>query len=183
MMGCIYMYVEEPDLDVLLRWLNEDDEVAFIVANGPKRWVAKKRIDNLNTNSTQALWHIPFQWLPLIVDFSTHRMIEDPWSGWEEIRQGADPREPYFGPGCAGIIWLDPKLNQTKIPISTFQWIGNYYGGATEETERWWKRLRKRMTRELPKLPRTDDSSRKPEVFTFPSALKAIEDGKPRAEW
>jgi hypothetical protein len=88
------MYLLEPDVEFLNDWLNAEEEIAFLVSNGPGHWIAKKEHAILPDIGTQtigrglysnippemaaeikipgfveyALWHIPSGRLPLLTD-------------------------------------------------------------------------------------------------------------------
>jgi len=123
-------------------------------------------------------------------------IIENPWKGWEELRQHRNSI-PYFGTGCPGVINLDINVNRFYINeankpvdvilISDFGWIGNHYRElgrpALKETEIWWRNLRKKIEKVSQKItignPENITSGRKKTIiYAFPQALKAIENGK-----
>ena len=39
------MYLEKEDVEILNTWLNENEEIAFLVSNGSGKWIAKKQLD------------------------------------------------------------------------------------------------------------------------------------------
>ena len=155
-MAWLPMYLLREDVEFLNDWLNQEEEIAFLVSNGNKKWIAKKQHDIHSDIGTQDfgegynfkmpnyveynLWHISSGQLPLLGEFKGAKLrfsktdngedgkVLDPWAGWTEIRTGANPRVPYFGSGHPGIIHLQIKKPQTnEIPISCFGWIGNHY--------------------------------------------------------
>jgi hypothetical protein len=183
------MYLEPSDAEIILDWLNNDDEIAFFVSKGPKKWKAVKTIDKLKTYNL--FWHTPYQNLPLIRGNNEKPgVIENPWLGWEEVRNSRDDI-PYFN-DCPGTIKFNLLINRFYIDennkpvdailISSFGWIGNYYKvlgkPALEETEKWWKNLRKRINKFSQKIVLTWENNRKTDIYAFPNALKAIENGK-----
>ena len=151
------MYLMKPDIEFLNDWLNQEEEIAFLLSNGDKKWIAKKQHFILPDIGTQKfgegydfnipnfveynLWHIPSGPLPFLgenksvklifkkEDWKDEAYIPNPWFGWTELRTGANERIPYFGAGHPGIIHLEIKLNDDDggIPMSGFGWIGNHY--------------------------------------------------------
>lgn len=133
------------------------------------------------------LWHVPNGPLPLhgSDDLS---FVEDPWTGWTELRPGADPSLPYFGPGHPGVYRLSLRLGpdgnreHADIGMSSLSWIGNYFASigrpASKATELHWASFRRWLEKTSTRLPRTDasDAAARPEIYAFPAALKAIEE-------
>src|SRR5262245_46034700 len=106
-MPCILFYADEKDFRILLNFLNDHPDIAFIVSNGPHRWRAERKVPRLKRES--ALWHVPSGPLPLLYPPPSEKeeRIRNPWEGWKELFPGADTNSPYFGPGHPGIIWLN----------------------------------------------------------------------------
>ncbi len=193
-MSFIQMYLEPEDADILLSWLNDDEHIAFIKSNGPKKWIAVKTLDKLKTRNT--LWHIPYSNLPLQKPYPEEPgIIFNPWNGWEEMHENKS-KVPYFGTGCPGIIELDVLIDRFYIdedrkPVdvilkSSFGWIGNYFRiigrPALKETEIWWKRMRQRINKISKKITIHYDNKgggyKQLDIYAFPAAAKAIENGK-----
>lgn len=156
-MAWLPMYLLDKDVEFLNDWLNQEEEIAFLVSSGHKKWIAKKEHNILTDIQTQTfgaghnftipnyaeytLWHVPSGPLPLLdaskgvarlkfnkEDWDEDGKVENPWVGWTEIRQGANSRVPYFGAGHPGVIHLEIKLPQDdEIRMSNFGWIGNHY--------------------------------------------------------
>jgi hypothetical protein len=145
-MAWLPMYLLEKDVEFLNDWLNQEEEVAFLISNGRKKWIAKKEhiiIPDIGTQSIgqgndfsmpnfveYSLWHILSGPLPLIEannggvklklkkeDWNEDGKIDNPWLGWTEIRTGANSRVPYFGAGHPGIISLEINLPFDKGEI------------------------------------------------------------------
>ncbi len=150
------MYLLKSDVGYLNDWLNQEDEIAFLVSNGQNKWIAKSQHNIINELGTQKiedydfvipdfaefhLWHIPSGPLPLLESYSSGAKLKikkedweidgkvpDPWNGWTEIRPGANPRIPYFGAGHPGVIHLQIRVSDDdEIPMSSFGWTGNHY--------------------------------------------------------
>lgn len=183
------IYATDSDFDLLFGLLSEDPEAAFIVPDGANRWKAVSAATYQGA-SRYCIWHVPSGPLPLLSDSNTPEVIvADPWSGWQEVRGGADPSSPYFGPGHPGIVWLNsrPKARDGHgIGISSFEWIGNHYriigSPAPAATEKWWKRFGRRVRKLAVLVPRSGalDGPGK-EIWALPSALQAIQSGAARA--
>ncbi|MFZ2163007.1 MAG: hypothetical protein WAW02_12380 [Sideroxyarcus sp.] len=178
------MYLTGIDAPTLIDLLSDDSEIAFLVTDGKKRWRAVDRLDTTNI-SRIGLWHIPSGSLPLLAERhgEPDSEIVNPWLGWEERRTGANPTTPYFGAGHPGVIWLNLQLqgksNNSCCGLSSFEWIGNHYKiigkAATTETERWWKALRRNVSKITHKVPRHSlDSSSAPEILAFPNAYSLL---------
>jgi hypothetical protein len=202
------MYADENDFRLIFQRLDSDPEVAIIVPNGTKKWIAKSQVGHLE-DGRYYLWHVPSGKLPLYkegkVDILGKRLrtllnvaglplveadwIEDPWAAWKGPCITTDPNVPFFG-GIPGVIEL--KL-QTKgidfsnfIGLSAFGWIANRYRPvgkpAKKETENWWQRLRKWVAKvavgKVPRIGPLDGPN--PEIWAFPSAYSRIATGVPR---
>src|SRR5258708_38813794 len=130
-MPWIPMYLAADDIARLTTMLNADGEIAFLAADGPKRWKAVAGL-SCPADGRIGVWHIPSGPLPLLLpNKNEHDQIHDPFAGWEELRTGADPTTPYFGPGHPGVVWLDVRLSAKEQGstggLSSFGWIGRHY--------------------------------------------------------
>jgi hypothetical protein len=143
-MAWLPMYLDRPDAALLLSWLNEDEEVAFIVlAESHVRQTEKLRrlLDsgqgftfyNLLGGLPQGVkvvnrWvavprlesmpdgHYTLWHVPSgpLPQSREDRMIRDPWAGWLETRPGADPSRPYFGADHGGILDLEVQTRRLR---------------------------------------------------------------------
>ena len=173
----ISFVADEDDFRIILAFLSDHPDVAFILPAGQGRWRAVKRIDHIDAERV-ALWHLPSGPLPLLqgTGEKPDRPIDDPWRGWTEQRPGFDPSCPYFGPGHPGVVWLqyNPRGPGTRhgVGISQFEWIGNYYRligkAASPATEQFWKDLRRWLVRQTVRRPSPSGSR------AFPSAMVKI---------
>lgn len=187
------MYLAQQDVELLNKSLNQEEELAFLISNGERKWIAKKEHDINADLDTQLsglgyaeynLWHVPSGSLPLLnvySDASTH--ILNPWAGWTEVRTGANPTVPYFGAGHPGVIHLEIKITDTgEIPLSNFGWIGNHYriigNGADKTTEKFWNKLKHIIKKEAKQIPRCNDINGKKEIYAFPAAFEEIKNGR-----
>ena len=57
-MPWIPIYADENDFLLIMEKLNDDSDIAFIVPNGRKKWIAVHSINLLN-DGTYYLWHMP----------------------------------------------------------------------------------------------------------------------------
>jgi hypothetical protein len=183
-MAWIPLYLNKSDEKELLTFLNQEDEIAFIVSNGENNW---KAVNTINEFPEQriVLWHTPSGKLPLLTPDDSEEWIEEPSNGWIEKRKGADERTPYFGAGWPGVIHLNIRTNnESEIGMSSFEWIGNHYSiigiSASETTKKFWNRLRRQIKKRAVQISRSDREGSKPEVFTFNGALDEIKNGKGR---
>src|SRR5689334_7347129 len=103
-MSWLPIYADSNDFRDIHEWLNSCEELAFIVADGPQKWRAVNSIPELQPGRV-CLWHVPSGPLPLVHPPPSRETSEiaDPWGGWQELRAGADPGVPYFGPAHVGI--------------------------------------------------------------------------------
>ncbi|QDP84472.1 hypothetical protein FNJ88_02465 [Chryseobacterium sp. SNU WT5] len=185
------MYLTKKDVQILNDLLNQEEQIAFLVSNGNRKWIAKNEHNILEEIERQnsdfgfveyKLWHIPSGPLPLFDHINSGKKIVNPFEGWTEITSGADLDVPYFGAGHPGVISLEIKINNVgEIPMSSFGWIGNHYkiigNGSEKVTEKFWSKLRRTIKNLSKQIPRCNQSSCKNEVFTFANALKEIENG------
>jgi hypothetical protein len=178
------IYATEMDFDTIQEWLNNEPQIAYIVSNGHKRWIAKAKLEAWQGRIVP-LWHIPSGPLPLRpAGNEAYGWITDPWSGWTERLTGADPTEPYFGAGHPGIFRLHVcPCWQGKIGVSGFEWIGNRYRmlghGAHPSTEKWWQRLRRWVKKVAVRVPLGGSGSDVPlAAWTFPDAYSRMQQGE-----
>src|SRR3990172_11497294 len=186
-MPWIAMYLTTEDVDTLVLMLSKDKEVAFLVPTGPYQWRATLELMPPYPERV-AVWHIRSGPLPLVGGEVDHadQPVPDPWAGWTERHTGHDPSTPYFGVGRPNVLWLNlrPKSpeDQHAFGLSSLEWIGNRYRAigltAKPETVRWWRLLRRRLTRIAKRVPRgTLSAALPPEVFAFPNAYRYLEVG------
>ncbi|RZJ99936.1 MAG: hypothetical protein EOO46_21500, partial [Flavobacterium sp.] len=171
------MYLEREDVKTLNDWLNQEEEIAFLISNGHKSWIAKHQhqilsdFDDSNYCLVEYnLWHIPSGPLPFLQDFGEAKEITDPFRGWIEGRTGANSKVPYFGAGHPGIISLQVRTSKShEIPLSNFGWIGNHYriigNGAQDSTEKFWKKLKGTIKKMSEQIPRCNYELGKKEIF------------------
>jgi len=186
-MPWIPIYADDTDFQVLHGWLNQNEEIAFVISDGPSRWRAVHTVPSIDSRRI-CLWHIPSGPLPLLHPHPSKRIdsITDPWSGWSGLRDGADKSCPYFGAGHPGVFWLNHwphgRREPQNIGLSSFEWIGNRYSvigsPAPEVTEKFWQRLRRWIKKMAIQIPRSGPvDGEHPEIWAFPSALAAFRNG------
>jgi hypothetical protein len=183
------MYADEQDFQVIRDWLNNEEEIAYLVSNGEKKWIAKATIETLTPEPVKQylLWHIPSGPLPLLGETSQDPdgIIENSWEGWTEKRTGAHYGVPFFG-SIPGVIELTIKTigreHTESIGLSSFGWIGNWYriigSPADSMTEKFWQKLKRWIKKQAIRIPRSGPlDGPKPEIWTFPSAYERINNG------
>lgn len=205
-MGCLSVFLDEQDAKNLINWLNQEQEIAFIVADGLNRWKAVSTVASLE-DGEHSLWHVPGGELTLWGACDFEEIIADPWNGWTtEPRTRAFPNipllvQPYFEVAHPAVIWLDLRTrhrpysqqerNELRVlnasllrdtdymMVSDFQWIGNHYQPAPQQTHQWWKRLKKWVEREAVRLRQFNDAKGKFDrwsFWAFPSAFQKLKD-------
>jgi hypothetical protein len=154
-------YLAGDDPKILLSFLNESDEIAFVIPAGVRRWKTISDIPELESGR-QFLWHKPGGPLPLFRGgYEPEEPILDPESGFWS--QSLD--QPCFGPTATNVIWLhfrpviyDKESGAPTINLSEFSWIGNRYANighpAPPATEKWWKQLKRVVQKHAVKVPR-----------------------------
>lgn len=179
------LYADKHDIDNLFEWLNAEESIAFIISDGPKRWIAVQTLE-APCSGRVCLWHAESGPLPLLRKLLPDGRIRNPWKGWTEKRTGADSSSPYFGPGHPGVYWLNvnttSKDAEDGIGLTSFEWIGNHYkcigNAAPIVTKKWWERLRRHVKKTATRIPRwgpiDGDGA---EIWTLPSAFNSIENG------
>lgn len=186
--GWLPLYMLQEDVPLLHTRLNEDPEIAFIVRDGPDRWRAVRQVDDLRGKTI--LWHVPGGPLPLLHMQGAETLIEDPFTGWREVRPGLDTSLPYFGSDCAVSfllrVWVPgwQELPAGLIDISSVSWPGLRATRAPPEpTRRWWSQLRKWVGRQARRVTRHGPlHGPGADIWALPSALRALEAGKERAD-
>ena len=184
-MPYIGIYAVEADLPTLFGLL--DDEVAFIVSDGPDRWRASRTLNGVDAHEV-TLWHIPSGPLPLLGETksSPDGVVSDPWAGWTERRAGADRYQPYFGTGHPSVIRLkvapSGREPSSICGRSGFEWIGNHYAvlgsRAAKPTELWWKRLRRKVSQVGRKVPYGNDPDMAAHtLWALPAAYELLAQG------
>ncbi|HLL61339.1 MAG TPA: hypothetical protein VK338_06495 [Candidatus Nitrosocosmicus sp.] len=183
-MPSIDLYLEKEDLPILTDLLNSDEEIAFLVSNGSKRWKAVKTLEKPFPGK-YLLWHTSAK-LSFVRKDLSYGYIENPWQSWTvERADAADPTMPFLGSNPETIeVDIVVDENRGVIPLSHIGWIGNRYKsigqGATKETERWWKKLIREIKTIGHPVSRFDELDYL-KAYAFPAALKAINQGKKRS--
>lgn len=181
------LYLMGDDVDLLISHFNEDDEVAWLVADGWGRWIAKEQVEELYERTV--LWHRPSGPLPLrgADGDGTDQWVTDPFAGWDEPQPWRRKTVPNFG-GHPGVYDLhitpsdSPYLEWPgQIGLSGIRWIANYYSvtgrPAHPLTERHWEALRRWLAKMASPLHLLEGSRHQPIPYAFPRALSAIEAG------
>jgi hypothetical protein len=183
-MAWIPLYINKKDEMELLDLLNSEEQIAFLISDGRKKWKAVESISEF-PNDRITIWHIESGKLPLLTESGNDEWIENPWNGWTEKRTGANPIIPYFGAGWPGVINLNIRTDfDNEIGMSSFEWIGNHYSiigiSASELTKKFWSRLKRQIGKRTTKMSRADFDGAKNDIYTFKNALSEIKNGKER---
>jgi hypothetical protein len=197
-MPSLQFYADSDDFLLIWQRLQADKEIACIFPNEGRKWIRRRarrwivrRIPADMPDGMYILWHIPGGPLPLLSpNFDGEAIpIDDPFSGWTELRPGADPRVPFFG-SIPQIIIFSVQRKSIKaeegIGQSLFGWIGNRYRAigqpAARETERWWRSLgrwfKSKAERKITPWGPLDGPNAG--LWVFPSAYRQILLGKHR---
>ncbi len=181
-MAWLPFYASEKDSLTLLSHLNASEELAFVISNGPGKWIATNTLDAL-VDGRHCLWHIASGPLPVFRGAKVPSgEIANPFIGWSEEKPGADPATPYFGAGHPGVFWLnlhsrvsDRVSGESLVGLSSFEWIGNHYKSigvaAGPETEKCWKRLALWIRTLTVRVPRGGPlQPTPPEIWAFSDA-------------
>jgi hypothetical protein len=182
------IYMNQSDLQALLTWLNDENDIAFIISDGHKKWKAVHTLEVLY-NQRYCLWHSASGPLPLLRKIFPDGKVQNPWKGWKEKLTGADSTCPYFGAGHPGVYWLNIKTTSNRdantIGLSSFEWIGNRYriigNPAPTVTKKWWERLGRWVKKQAIQIPRKGYlNENEPEIWAMPGALEEIKSGRER---
>jgi hypothetical protein len=201
-MPFLSFFADEQDGEILLSRLNADDDIAFIIED--KTYTGHghrvKAVPTLDRFSCEiySLWHIPAGELPL--DPVKNTWVLDPWDGWIPARWNEDDKTPYLGNHFAEIhlhLWLrhqpytEVELatplplcsyytgDSDLLPVSGFQWIGDYFKPAPLETWQWWYRLTKWMSNHATPIGKFEmnKNSQTFSFWAFPSAFNKLKGG------
>jgi hypothetical protein len=188
-MAWLPFYASESDLSTLLSHLNASEEIAFVVSNGPGKWVAVQSIELLK-DGRYCLWHVPSGPLPLFRGAKeAPDEITNPFAGWSDARAGFEIIEPFFGAGHPGVFWLNVRCKakhrvsgEPLVGLSSFEWIGNYFKAvgiaAKPETAKFWKALGRWFKKVTVKVPRGGPQEpTPPEIWAFAGAQAMFEAG------
>ena len=181
----VSVYLAGRDIDLVVSHFDDDDEIAWLVADGPGRWIARPQVAELLEGTV--LWHIPSGPLPLIGTDGdgSNQWVTDPFQGWDEPQPWRQRPSPVFlHPGVYDLDITSPDspyLEQPgQIPLSGIGWIANYFAAigrpAHPATERHWKALRRWITK-VARRPSYIEGPRPWHPYAFPEALQAIEAG------
>ncbi len=88
-MSWLPMYLDRGDVEALAFWLNDQEELAFVVSTGVQSWKVVNCLDQFSDGDYQ-IWHIPSGPLPLLSRDPNvpDGVIADPWMGWTGRSEG-----------------------------------------------------------------------------------------------
>ena len=203
------MYLDLADLPLLEQFLNDDDQIIYVVKTGESQFQTLKSLTLrpfMRTGESQfqtfksltlqpfmrcVLWHLPCGDIPADCRDAEGRITTDP-----SIKHlGAIQLTLQVRPGKYQT--LVPRLTGDGSDLCTFEsdiaigrsdfgWVGNRYSiigkKANPETARWWNRLRRWVSKQAIKV--TWDGpidGTDPRAWAFPAAYSAIKSGTPRS--
>lgn len=187
MAGWFGFYAHQEDATLLHQYLNDDPEIAFLMQEGPGRWRALWRVED--PFGKTMLWHVPGGPLPLLGrgPEEPDTLIEDPFAGWQELREGFDYSVPYFF-DCPATLeltlvtpgWRGVPLN--FMPMSDMSWYGKLsLRRPPESTKRWWLRLKRWMRERAVRVSRSGPlEGPRRDIWAMPAALCALRSGMER---
>lgn len=188
MAGWLGFYAAQADAELLHQRLNADPEIAFLLQEGPGRWRAVWQLED--PLGKTMLWHVPGGPLPLLGRGGEEpdTLIEDPFAGWQERREGHDYSVPYFGPSCPFVLELKlitpgwRGLPADIMPMSGLSWFGSPgRSPVPPATARWWRNFRGWMRRNAVRVTRWGPLvAPHADIWAMPAALRALEAGMER---
>jgi hypothetical protein len=183
----IPIFIEKHDVELILKWLKEDSDIAIIsncsFGEGKDRvwkWKASQPPKNLNDGYYQ-IWHIPSgkifvegvkrndpDWVEVNNPFEEYEAY--PYNNNREIQNlGNMPQFFEFE------VRVKDSQNSDMVGLSNFSWIGSRYQKAPDSAKKWWSKLRRFITNNSTKINgngiNSDDSSK---FFCFAHAYESI---------
>ena len=179
------LYISTDDLTLISNWLSADEDISLITPLGAGEWQAVLRFE-IRESGRYCLYHKGCGPLPLLSknENDADSIVLNPFDGWKELRSGANPKLPYFGPGVPSLFFFNVRLEENNtIGLSSFEWIGDHYSiignSAPQLSKKWWGKLKRWTKKHAARVPRGGfGEQRKPEIWTFEAAQKEIELGK-----
>jgi hypothetical protein len=125
-MSCIQLYAVEEDIKKIFDWFSQEEEIAFVVPNGKKRWKASGN-HAFQGDGHYILWHVPSGPLPFVRanNRDVEDYVSDPWQGWKEEVEGGYEDIPNFGPTSVGTLELDANIVLRRQGSSVFETDGS----------------------------------------------------------
>jgi hypothetical protein len=192
-MPSIDLYLDTPDLPLLEGFLNDEEDIVFVLASGDGTFTTVGST-KLQPNSAYTLWHVPSGEIPTDCRDNQGRIVVDPLRG---VHLGAIGLRLEVCPGKyqqyvprAELGKVDLKLftDPTAIGRSGFTWWGNRFKpigkAAHPTTERWWRRLQRWVSKHAHKVTWTgplEEANADLRMWAFPFAYTALKTGRPRS--
>ena len=187
------MYLDLDDLPMLEQFLNDDEQILFVVRTGESLFQTFKPF-KLRPNMECTLWHLPCGKIPLACRDAKGRITVDPCIptasqlGAISLELQVRPRkyQTLVPRACGQLYDLCNFDDDSAIGRSDFGWIGNRFSSCSErpnkKTELWWNRLRRWISKNAIKIPFYGpiDGPRR-DAWAFPAAYSAIKSGTPRS--
>jgi hypothetical protein len=187
------MYLDLPDLPLLQDFLNAEEEIVFLISSEHATYATVESVA-LQPNAGYTLWHVPSGEIPPDCRDSEGRIVVDPWRkghlGALRLRLEVCPGKYQQLVPRSNREGYELRLFEDNAAIgrSSFGWIGNKFSVIGERahpaTERWWKRLRRCISKQALKIA-SYGALESPDcglqVWAFPAAYSAIVGGRPRS--
>lgn len=173
----LYVFFDEEDAKILIDWFNQEEEIAYIIADGINRCRAVPTVERLE-DGKQNFWYVPNGTLT-VRENGSDKIVADPWSGWTGSLRNIEtfylllytkPEPAYFEiDEHSAYDARDTVGGNEFLRVSNFRWVGNYS-----------PRLKKWVKREAIILQnRKYDTI----VWAFPSAFQKLKNGMKYESW
>lgn len=180
------------DCNDVLRILNADDDVAFLMLTRPNFWEATERLDRLCVR-TYSLWHVPSGPIPAATADGNALIVDDPWKGWSGTSIAGDPDNPILVGGSQPGILRFQVSNSGDGPadvlhVSYLKWVGNRVNAklgrpTSQATEHWFNRFRRKISSMSTSVPAGGLASRNAkQIAVLQCAFRALQAGIPTDE-
>jgi hypothetical protein len=188
----ILLYLTHNDADVLRKWINSENSVAWIILDkklGNKyTWKAVDEINSLESES-YSIWYKDYE--PLVIPsegffFSTIK-VTDPYAGFTQKLDSKKYSTPWFGAESPGPYKFHFKEEGTEMPGSIgrsgFTWTGDYFKSigkaANPDAKKWWGRLQRYIKKNSTALPWPyPDGTGRTNAYAFKEAYEQILSGR-----
>jgi len=188
----IILYITESDANSIVKWINNEEDVAWIIKDSQKgnlyRWKAVYEVDEFGEGE-YCLWKIDSG--PLRLPSGNHEtddtLVADPFEGWEQSLNTDKADIPWFGAGAPEtfrfVFRENGRESEYSLARSGFDWIGNYFriigNGAPEESEKWWGRLRRFIKKSSTGIPWSKElGPGRTGAYAFPEAYEQLKAGR-----
>lgn len=191
-MAEIITYLTDDDLPTLVDWLNNEDDVAWLLKVDQHgclyRWQAFSTVTSLAPGE-YGLWHMRSQ-RPIIPSGSAraeNTVVADPFRGWDQRLDHDQAQTPWFGAQHTGPFRFRYMPEGTEAPNSIgrsgFFWQADYFRpighSADSVSKKWWNRLKRFIGKQTVPVPWPPDSDSRLRAYVFPHAREMHVNGMP----